>query len=174
MGKLSPTVCIKESCTADISASKYSKCDDHRGVCSYISCDRASYKNRKNFPALPSDERLCSMHAWRERNNYDMDIPSQRDVEWFISPDGYKIKQKTNEYGKSKLVYEHRQIMEAILGRGLLPGENVHHKNGIRDDNRPENLELWVSSQPSGQRVKDLLEWARTILDRYEHEEHDD
>ena len=43
--------------------------------------------------------------------------------------------------------------MEQILGRYLLHEENVHHINGVRDDNRPENLELWNTSQPSGQRV---------------------
>lgn len=64
---------------------------------------------------------------------------------------------------------EHRVVMERMLGRDLLDGENVHHINGIRDDNRPENLELWVSSQPSGQRVTDLLAWAREIEARYGH-----
>lgn len=34
-------------------------------------------------------------------------------------------------------------------------------------DNRLENLELWCSRHPRGQRVTDLVAWARTILDDY-------
>jgi len=60
--------------------------------------------------------------------------------------------------------------MSEHLGRPLREDEYIHHKNGIRDDNRIENLELWASSQPAGQRVTDLVEWARGLLSRYESE----
>ena len=69
--------------------------------------------------------------------------------------------------GGSKYVFEHILVMEEMLGRNLLPGENVHHLNGQRNDNRPENLELWVKSQPAGQRPRDLLAWAHEIISTY-------
>lgn len=62
---------------------------------------------------------------------------------------------------------EHAAIVESIIGRQLRKGETVHHRNGVKDDNRIHNLELWASSHRSGQRVSDLVNYALEILEIY-------
>src|ERR1700741_4747541 len=109
----------------------------------------------------------CQTHyrRWQLTGDVRADEPIKkkgREGDGSINSSGYRVFWKNG-----KQVREHRLIMEQYLGRDLYSDEYVHHKNGIRNDNRIENLELWASSQPKGQRVEDLIGWAEEILKRY-------
>lgn len=76
---------------------------------------------------------------------------------FYLTADGYRARKVD---GVQSL--EHREIMAGVIGRPLKRHERVHHKNGKRDDNRPENLELWTGvgtskKDPHGVRLVDQV-----------------
>jgi len=87
----------------------------------------------------------------------------------YINKYGYKIITKKSHPNSRKhgKILEHVMVMSEYIGRPLRKGENVHHKNGIRNDNRIENLELWHKGQPAGQRVEDKINWSKEFLQNY-------
>ena len=97
----------------------------------------------------------CGMHYERWRKHGDPTIVLKA---WaLVKPEMRKFKTTRGyilvKYPGEPEVLEHRLIMEQHLGRPLKSYEQVHHKNGRKDDNRPENLELWQKSQPTGIRA---------------------
>lgn len=125
-----------------------------RGECAVEGCEQTA-----------AGRTYCPRHYYRVRKYGDPGEAGRRhraNGEGYKDRNGYIVKQVN---GVSDL--EHRQVMATALGRPLLPDENVHHINGVRDDNRLENLELWSKAQPAGQRVDDKVAWAAELLARY-------
>lgn len=90
---------------------------------------------------------------------------------WYLTGHGYvqrmrRVPNPEGGRGTKERQYQHHVVWEEAHGP-LLENQNIHHKNGDRTDNRLENLELWDTSQPAGQRAEDKLAHAREIFERY-------
>jgi len=121
----------------------------------------------KNAKAL----RLCVKHRrWLAKTGNFNVAPSRQGVGTGTENAGSNyqfVKLAYDAFYPSEWIQEHRLIMSNQLGRRLKTHENVHHINGDRKDNRTENLELWIVSQPKGQRVEDKISWAVELLSQY-------
>lgn len=119
---------------------------DHRGLCS--TCYGRHY--RLGTLEIAAQKPMTSAEVWARRHG-DSALTGRK---VYSNSTGY-----ASIWLDTKWVVEHRHVMEEHLGRKLVKGENVHHINGVRDDNRIENLELWHRTQPSGQRVSELVDY---------------
>lgn len=132
------------------------------GPCAVSDCDRkryarsychTHYKRLLATGDVRADDpiRLVTGKGFENRGYWVVPVPE---------PDRYLVE------GASTAA-EHRLVMARHLGRPLLPDETVHHRNGVRNDNRLDNLELWSSAHPSGQRIDDKVKFAIDLLRRY-------
>jgi hypothetical protein len=127
-----------------------------RGECK--ECRKSRYNNFAGSERFEY-EFLVAMAGWDHFNK------AKRDGYVYVTVRNFN--RRGDKYGT---LQEHRLVMVRKLGRRLRANENVHHINGVRDDNRPENLELWSKSQPCGQRVEDKTAWAKEWLALYSND----
>lgn len=114
---------------------------------------------------------LCLTHYSQQRKGKPL-APVRVPADRLVTAQGYVRVRRPDHPNASPSgwLLEHHVVLTQHLGRALRPGENVHHLNGQRDDNRLENLELWSTHQPKGQRIADKVRWAREVLDMYADE----
>lgn len=132
-------------------------------ICSYCGSDfeKKGKLREKNF--------CCREHLdlWNRKRMSEFN----RTENPLNSPEGWTAERRANSrqknLGKSenrayKKVYgkhAHRVVAEMMLGRELTADEVVHHKNGDKTDNRPENIEVMTRAEHASLHMREY--WVR-------------
>lgn len=108
------------------------------GPCSIEGCSNRAAENG-----------MCEMHMMRVRRYGDPNYVTPESVRRERSRDAQPTLRKAKPTSYLKLLgrHEHRVVAEKMLGRKLKRGEIVHHRDGNRHNNAPENLEVMTQSQ---------------------------
>ena len=147
-------------------------------ICSRCSKEFVTTSSRKRFCSIKCRhedkkeyQRKYRFERYRIKNGLPLDTPrlTKPKGSGYIDNSGYKIIYNMTHPNsmKSGKILEHVLIMSNHLSRAIRKDESIHHKNGIRHDNRIENLELRCSHHGRGQTVEDIIEWAKEAFKDY-------
>lgn len=137
-----------------------------RGLCNYHYEQWKRSRPNQESCAVEGCPKLLYVRGWCLRHYKQWRYWGTPFGDRLVKSTGYKYKDSLGyiriKQNDGSYEAEHRLVLGQILGRPLESYESAHHLNGIRDDNRAENLELWISPQPSGIRASQQLPHCKT------------